>query len=498
MIDKQTVHNTIGQGMAAYVDYLNKLRFKDLAEKLVLILREKELNLDYLNKNKLKSLEFLENTNEEINNLINLNRGGETGVHGFIAEYAEAGIINSRRALDGLRRLTTVVGNNGLTDLKSGRSDVQMKFYNNLLSELKKSSGYKDLKMMFPKDHVEVFEKAMRGETYIDFRGGTLSQTKIANIKKLIEEESSLRNEPYTKWMRSSVLKYEEVQRGTIHQTMMNEENSILAKVDLKRLDIEEETLQDRNVVYQESQASFGEASKVAGIGAAIQGSLNFGMYVYNKHKEGIEIWNFSVNDWYESGVQSAKGALKGGLTGYSIYSLTNVCKLSAPSAGALTTGTFGLMNAIAQYRSGKLDDDGFIDLVLFNSIDASGAAIGAAIGQAVIPIPVVGALIGSIVTTTTMQIGKGILNKREQKILLNYQAIIDQYINNLDSDYQKKFDNLMDKYKKLGELQDYSFQLDLNIELQFLGSIDLANQAGVAEKEILHNEIEINDYFNG
>lgn len=498
MINKQTVHNTIGQGMASYVDYINNLRLVDLSKKLSLLLREQTEQLKDLAKIESKAFEHLDFTKKNIDNLIEINRGGKTGVHGFIAEYAEAGIVNSRRALDGLRKLTTVIDNNGLADLKSGHSEVQMKFYNDLLSELKESSKYTDLKMMFPKDHVEIFEQVMNGEVNIEYNGGLLSNSKISTIKKLIEEESILRSEPYTKWMRSSVLNYDEVQKGAIHKTLETEEARVKANVASKKTSIEEEKLQKGKVAYQESQASFKEASKVAGIGAAIQGGLNFGMFIYNKHKEGVEIWEFSPNDWYESGIQTAKGAIKGGFTGYSIYGLTNVCKLSAPSAGALTTGTFGLMNAVAQYRSGLLDDDGFIDLVLFNSIDATGAAIGAAIGQTVIPIPVVGALIGSIITTTTIQIGKGILNKREREILSNYQSKIDTYITNLDSDYRSKFDELMKKYYKLGELQDYSFQLDLNVELQFIASIDLANHVGVAEKEILHNEIEIDDYFTG
>jgi hypothetical protein len=480
MINKQTVHNTIGQGMAAYVDYLNNLRLFDLAEKLSILLRGQTEKLEELTKIESKAFAHLNLAKNSINNVIEINRGGRTGVHGFIAEYAEAGIVNSRRALDGLRDLTTVIGNNGLADLKSGRSEVQMKFYNNLLSELKESSKYTNLKMMFPKDHVEVFEKAMNGEPNIAFRGEILSNSKITNIRKLIEEESSLRNEPYTKWMRPSALNYNEVQKDAIHQTLAKEKENIKANVTSQKTNVEEETLQKEKIAYQESKANFGEASKVAVIGAATQGGLNFGIFVYNKHKEGVNIWDFSLNDWYESGVQSARGALKGGVTGYSIYGLTNVCRLSAPSAGALTTGTFGLMNAIIQYRSGQLDDDGFTDLVLFNSIDASGAAIGAAIGQTVIPIPIVGALLGSIITSTAMQIGKGILSRKEIAVLNRYQAKIDNYISNLDSFYQVEYNELMSQYLKIGELQDYSFKLDFNIELQFIASIDLANLTGV------------------
>ena len=49
------------------------------------------------------------------------------------------------------------------------------------------------------------------------------------------------------------------------------------------------------------------------------------------------------------------------------------------------------------KFRSGEIDDDGFLSLVTINALDATGAAVGAAIGQTLIPVPVVGALIGQL-----------------------------------------------------------------------------------------------------
>lgn len=174
--------------------------------------------------------------------------------------------------------------------------------------------------------------------------------------------------------------------------------------------DIKQKAKNEELIAQQKAQPSFGEASKVAGIGAAVQGGVNLGLFIYKKHKSGKDVWEFDFEDWKECGIDTAKGAMKGGISGYAIYGLTNVCHLSAPSAGAITSGTFGLTNAIVKYRKGDIDTDGFIDLVTLNAIDSTGAAIGASIGQAIIPIPVVGALIGSIVTTTVLGIGKQLI----------------------------------------------------------------------------------------
>ncbi len=296
--------------------------------------------------------------------------------------------------------------------------------------------------------------------------------------------------------MESSVLKYKDVQKGTIDQTLSGEVNDINKQTAQQKSDIKKEADSDRLSAQKESQPSFGEASKVAGIGAAVQGGFNLGIFVYQKHKDGKEVWDFDIEDWKECGISTAKGAIKGGLSGYAIYGLTNVCHLAAPSAGAITSGTFGLSNAIVKYRKGDVDTDGFIDLVTLNAIDATGAAIGAAIGQTIIPIPVVGALVGSIVATTALSLGKGVLNKQEIEVINRYQENINAFVNKLDKESQIKLDELLSQYHKLGELQQYSFDININVQLRFFSSIFLAESVGVPEKNILKNEDAIDEYF--
>lgn len=71
-----------------------------------------------------------------------------------------------------------------------------------------------------------------------------------------------------------------------------------------------------------------------------------------------------------------------------------------------------------------------------------------------------------------------------------------DLFVANLDVQYAQILETLLDKYRKLGELQTYAFNLDLNIQLRFAASVDLARFIGVSETEILHNEAEIDDFF--
>jgi len=496
MLSEQTIDSNVEQGIASYVDYMNNIRLTDLMNAIESILTSETDKLSDLDTKSANALSHLDRARMEIVNLINSNRAGEARVHGFIAEFAETGIRNARDVYQGLQNSVVLLSNNGPVDILLQGKEMQMKFYADISVEIKQAANYRKMSMIFPKDHVDVIKEIMSGAEAVEINGNILSSTKINNIRKAIENESALRGVSYDEWLESSMLKYDDVRKGTIDQTLEREVNDINKQTAQQESGIKKEADSDRLSAQQEAQPSFGEASKVAGIGAAVQGGFNLGIFVYQKHKEGKEVWDFDIEDWKECGVNTAKGAIKGGISGYAIYGLTNVCHLAAPSAGAITSGTFGLSNAIVKYRKGDVDTDGFIDLVTLNAIDATGAAIGAAIGQTVIPIPVVGALVGSIVATTALSLGKGVLNKHEIDVIKIYKERINSFVDKLDSEYQVILDELLNEYHKLGNLQRYSFDLDFNVQLRLNFSANLANSLGVPEKDILKNEKEIDKYF--
>lgn len=496
MLDEHTRDNVLEQSIAAYVDYLNSIRLSDLLHSLDVILVNETNKLSDLATRTANALSNLDLAKLEIENLISNNRGGDTGVHGFIAEFAETGIRNARDVFEGLQKSIILLNDNGAADILLQGNEVQMKFYSNILEEIKQASRYENMIMMFPKDHVEVIEKIMSGAKTVEYNGNRLSLSQINNIKQAIENESNLRGSQYSEWLRPSLLRYRDVQKGIINQTLSGEVDAINKQAFQQELDIKNKANKEKSVAYQKSQPTFAEASKVAGVGAAVQGGLNLAIFIYKKHKDGKDIWDFDATDWQQCGISTAKGAIKGGVSGFAIYGLTNVYHLAAPSAGAIVSGTFGLSTAIVKYRNGDINTDDFINLVTLNSLDATGAAIGAAIGQSLIPIPVIGALIGSIVATTSLSLGKDMLNKHERSVILSYQKNVNDYINRLDVKFQKQLDELMSMYHELGELQEYAFDYNLNLSLRFISSIDMAKKVGVPETRILKSIDEIDDYF--
>lgn len=296
----------------------------------------------------------------------------------------------------------------------------------------------------------------------------------------------------YKSWMKSSALDYKDAQKNSINSLLDSEQKNIYKTVKLKQQELNKKRL----VAQKHALPNLKEANKIARNAAFLQGGLALMSSVYGKHKEGKSIFEFEQSDWLDCGLHTVEGVVKGAISGYSIYGLTNVLGISAPNASALVTATYGMIDIVLKYRSTEITQDEFMNLLTLNVMDASFATIGACIGQAMIPIPVLGSVVGSIASSIIWEIGKGILNDSEQKIIQDYQENLNNYIKILDKHYLAIYNEIIEKYKKLGELQDYSFDLSLNTKLSFEYSIELAEKLEIENTRILHNLSEIDSYF--
>lgn len=486
----------LNQGIGSYVNMVNILRLEDMATKLNIILSEQEdLVSDFLLKQN-KALNHINAAELDINIFINSNRGGDTGLHGFIAEAAEVGVSNARRALDGVRKIATHIDDNGPADLKVGQSLTQMKFYQNLTDELKQSENYRTMKMMFSKDHLEVYRKIMNNERYVELNGKQLTNRTMDSIRKIIETESKARGVSHREWMQSSKLNYSEVQKNTIEKTLSKEKNEIKSTTDSRINNSNKELERKKEVLRQKAAPSLDEGIKAGMQAGLVQGGLNFAGYAYTKNKEGLKIWEYSEKEWKEAEITSVKGATKGAVTGFSIYSLTNFVGLNAPAASSLVSATGGIASAAVRFRSREIDAEEFMSLVMLSTIDSTAAAFGAAIGGTLIPVPVIGSVIGSLIATSAVNIGVGILNKKELEIIKRYQDNIEQYVQQLDKEYQEIYNELIKKFKEIDDIQNYLLSVNVNSELQFVASIKLAEVLEVDHKEILHSLDDIDNYF--
>ena len=127
---------------------------------------------------------------------------------------------------------------------------------------------------------------------------------------------------------------------------------------------------------------------------------------------------------------------------------------------------------------------------MLFRSI----SALSSLIGQAIIPIPVLGAVIGNSVGTVIYQIGKDGFNERENKFFEQYLYEQSKLDESLKKQYGELIQSLDDSLIKYYELLEKSFsQIP---EIAFSGSIKLAKTLDVPMSEILSNVTDVDRYF--
>jgi hypothetical protein len=177
------------------------------------------------------------------------------------------------------------------------------------------------------------------------------------------------------------------------------------------------------------------------------------------------------------------------------IYGLTNFANLSAPLAGAFTSATLEIASLIGRLNSGEITGDRFLELSLFACADSAIVAAGAILGQAIIPIPVVGIVIGAIAGRMVTDICKNLLGQ-ESSVIQKIEKYDRNSIATVDREYRAIVADLLAKYERLGNLAQAAFDPALNLELRLQASIELAEAYEVADDEILHNIDELDAFM--
>ena len=280
-----------------------------------------------------------------------------------------------------------------------------------------------------------------------------------------------------------SKLKYSEVQKGTYEQTFSKEKDSIRKR-----------NQERKEQAYNKSNPTLSEGAKAIAVAAAIEGAMALCMGIAEKRKSGKKFNAFDEDDWKEIAATTGKGTLKGGMRGASIYTLTNFTATPAAVASAMVTATFGIAEQAYQLGKGNVDEQRFIENSEILCLDASVSALSSFAGQVVIPVPVLGAVVGNTVGTMMYQIAKDNLSSREQRIFEEYVEAVRKVDVSLQEQYQKFVDEIGKDTKLFMELLDKAFVPDIHIA--FEGSIDLAKACGVPVDEVLDSKEKITSYF--
>ena len=476
----RTIKSTQEQAVASWITYLNQVRLNELVEKL----NQQDINLEEA----LKELDEIKKFLGDPEHIL----GSPLTKHGEIAEHMQVNFANARRAIQGLSKNHTFdgVGRTAPEDYIRDGQQIQSKFYNGLRNTFFANHALSE--------HIETYPDFVKnGGSYdipkdqynqmielLDMYKNNRSKMSKAdyNLAKKIDVFLKENNLEVGKDVQPAVVGYGDVQQGTANQTVYKEE-----------INIKEENERQLKKAYDESKPTLKEGAKAAGISAIIEGGVAFGLSVAKKRKEK-SFSEFSLEDWKEIGLDTGKGTLKGGIRGGSIYALTNFTATPANVASAYVTAAFGIAAQIKALEEGKVSEEDFIINCETVCLDVTVSAIASAAGQALIPIPVLGAVIGNIAGEFVYEICKKQGAVKSQRILEGYHSEISKLNEQLDIQFLQVILEIQSKLEKFIELEKFAFDEDVNIA--FEGSINLAMEIGVSKEKILMTKQDIDDFF--
>lgn len=479
---EKIVKSSQEQAVGAWINYLNQVRLDRLIDMLGL-----------QNQNLADAMNTIEIAFSTIkSDIIGRNRGGDKGMHGFIAEIAECGIGNARQQIIGNAPNYIWINDNGPADIMRGAEEIQQKFVQSgghlsLRAITEHLNHYPDYlehgkKYQIPKDH---YDKIM---VYLSMSESTANKLPTSTGEFSLRQWKEVHtffestNVDISK-LEPSILEYNDVQQGAIASTF-DKEKEYLKEINQRR----------RDAAYQESKPTLAEGGKAAAVGAVAEGLTSFCMAVIRKRRCGKKFSDFEASDWAEIATDSGKGSITGGIRGASIYLLTNYTATPAAVASALTTAAFGVGEQVHLFRNGTIDEVRFIDNSEILCLDAAVSALSSFVGQAVIPVPILGAIIGNTVGTMLYQIGKDNFSAKENKIINEYLRELENMNQRLDREYQECIEQLNRCYRNYMELLVCAFSPDVQTALK--GSVELAKRNGVPADEIADSYDKIVSYF--
>lgn len=471
------------QAVASWVNYLNQVRLDRLIEGL----NNQDINLS-------DAINTLDSTMVKINEtIIERNRGGLKGMHGFIAEVAECGVGNAREQILGKMPIYKWVNDNGPADFIRDGVEIQQKFVNsgNHLSLHAIKQHYSNYpwfldggrKYQIPSDHYEKIKYLLsvpeEQANKMPTSNGVFSLKQWKEVHEFFDSEKIKLSD-----IEPSKLSYQDAQRDQIQEI-----------IELEKDSIKETDKSIRKDLYEKSRPKLKQGAQVAVASAALEGGMTFATGIVKKRKSGKKIKEFTMDDWIEISKDSGIGTLKGGIRGITIYALSNYTATPAAVASSLCTASFGIANEAYRYRKGETTQEEFLLNAEILCIDVTVSALSSVIGQAVIPVPILGAVIGNTVGTFVFEIAKDNLTKKEQQLIKHYLDELQEYDQYLDKKLKFYILKLQEELRVYYSLLEKAFSPDYSIALE--GSVRLAVSLGVSEKELLKNEQETDAYFN-
>ena len=377
------VSENSAQAEADFVNAINTIRLNELFAKLD--------EIDYRKKNAKEEIAELK---KEIEQIISSNRGGQTGMHGFIGESCQVHIANVKSFLKGKKALYVLLDDNSMTDYKRGSQLIQQKACqsdNHLgLDHIKRHcEKYPEFVSQggiyqIPKDFYQKFDMMRNTSPEIagKFRKEDLRLWKV--VHEFCEANPDIVIEPME-------VSYSDIQAGSVNDTVSSIEESA-----------DEEFKKQKAAAQNKYSPSFKELLKVSSISGLFEGTLNAALSAGLIIKSGKKLKDFDKSDKIYILKQFAIGFLRGSVRASITYLLTAFCKISSTLASTITTAVFAVAKHTYTFiKKGESKVDYVIELLIDLS-EIALTALGAYIGKAIFKKnPFIGSLLGSIAFST-------------------------------------------------------------------------------------------------
>lgn len=475
-------YNVVGdQFIGSVINTINQTRIED--EQFQLSQQERAFELAG------EQMQKIRNFITSPNNIL----GSMSTKHGEIAEQVEVGVRNARQAIqEGIQEESALhatfngVGRTAPADYTIGDVEVQSKFINGINNNLKHVLSHMDTYPDFtqgesfyhiPKDSWQTIKDVIDGKPVEG-----LSEKTVQAIRDKVTEIESVTGRHFDDVVRPGISDYKDVQWGNIDETLDKHDQQLAEQNEAKKAEIIDDHL-----------ASLSEGLRVTAMGAAFGGFFALGTGMYRKYRNGKNIFRgeFDVQDWQDVGLDVLKGASIGGVSAGAIYTLTNYASMGAPFASALVTAAKGVGSLAISYQQGEINLDEFMDLGLI--VCAESAIVGAmsVAGQALIPVPVLGALIGSISGKFMVTVAKNMDGKVRQAL----EAKMEDFTRRLNDIELRTLKRILSEFAALGELTAAAFNVENNRQL-LEASITLAEAYGVEKDKIIKNVNELDAFM--
>ena len=220
---------------------------------------------------------------------------------------------------------------------------------------------------------------------------------------------------------------------------------------------------------------------------------------LWTKHLDGKNAFRgeFTADDWKDAGVSALKGAGTGAVSGFSVYMLTNSTRLAAPFAGSLVSALVGVGTLLGQREAGEIDDAQFVDLSLMVASEAALTCIAAVAGQTLIPVPLLGAFVGSVAGKLVESALRDSLGEdAEAELLGRLQAYESEAIDSLDKSLRAAMDELDASFGRLDNLMLVAFDETVNTHMRLAASVEIAQSTSVPGDRILRSTGDLDAFM--